>query len=56
MYVEGIEINTFSQKYLCSIGFYKGNDNTLFGDKPAEEYHEVCILIGKFKDSKIEKI
>ena len=55
MYIEGIEINTFSRQYLYSIGYYKGNDNSLFSDQPPEQYNQLNLLAGKFTDTKNKK-
>lgn len=54
-FFEGIEINAFSQHFLYSMGFYRSNDQTLFGDKPYEKYNQLNLLFGKYADTKNKK-
>lgn len=55
IYFEGIEINSFSRKYIYSIGYNKEDEGTLFGNSPSEQYNQLNLLFGKYKDSKNDK-
>ena len=54
-FFEGIEVNIYNRNYIYSIGYYKGNDDILFGDEPSEEYNQVNLLFGKYIDTKNQK-
>lgn len=54
---EGVELNILSNNYICSVGYYFGNDykSALFGPKPRNIYKQANLLFGKYIDTKNEK-